>query len=544
MIYHASNYPLFTSKDAPKDFDTKSARYLYRAGFIRKVAKGIYTFMPLGMRVLNRIIKIIKEEMDRIGFEVSLPVVQPDFLWKKSGRWNKYGDELVRFRDRANSWYCIAPTAEELITWIFSNELSYKDLPKLFYQIGIKFRDELRPRFGIQRSREFLMKDAYSFHATKEELDDFYEKVLDTYRKIFDRIGVEYEVIHASTGTIGGSISHEFVVKKLSENFSGEVEYVGCSCGYRANIEVAEFKPVEENENMLPKAEVYTPGLKTVEDVSKFLNEPPEKFLKSMLYEINGEDVLLLVRGNREINENFLTKFGSFKLKTDFGDVPVGFLGPAGSKYRIIADNEIKYGRNFITGANKNDYHVKNINPGRDFEAEYMSLSYVKEGDLCKCGRKLEFNKAVEVGHIFKLMDLYSKSIEAYFLDAKGNRRPFYMGCYGIGVSRILSAVIEQVYDLKKMFWPRRIAPFDAVIIEIKKRLKYNFDTKLDIIIDDRPIRPGVKFNDWDLIGVPVKVISGEKEKIEVRVLNDVFYISENEFEGFLRKLEAGSLVY
>ncbi|MCS7184596.1 MAG: proline--tRNA ligase, partial [bacterium] len=264
MIFYASKYPLLTSKQAPKDFDTKSAKYLYRSGFIRKVSSGIYTFLPLAKRVIEKVERIVKDELDKIGFELILPVVQPDVLWKRTGRWFRYGEELLRFKDRKGAEFCIAPTAEELITWIFSTELSYKDLPKLFYQIGVKFRDELRPRFGIQRAREFIMKDAYSFHASTRELDEFYDLVLNTYKNIFNRIGLEYDIIEASTGAIGGSVSHEFVVKENTNDFSGEALYVVCSlCGYKANIEVAVFEPKRSDEELLDLVEVYTPGLTT-----------------------------------------------------------------------------------------------------------------------------------------------------------------------------------------------------------------------------------------------------------------------------------------
>ncbi|MDR1684741.1 MAG: proline--tRNA ligase, partial [Elusimicrobiota bacterium] len=477
-----TQYYLPTLKEAPKDADITSAKLMLRAGLIRKTASGIYEWLPLGMRVVKKIENIIRQELDAAGCcEVWLPVVQPQELWEESGRWEFYGKELLRFKDRKGAGFCLAPTAEEVITRLVGKDVSsYKQLPFCLYQFGTKFRDEIRPRFGVMRAREFYMKDGYSFAADDMDADMWYQRMYDAYTKIFQRIGFKFQAVEADTGAIGGNFSHEFMV--LADN--GENAISVCKCGYSANTEKTEVKAPEaakyDAKDLLEPQEVATPNVTSVKDVCDFLSRPQEQLIKMLLYVADGKPVAVLMRGEDELNEIKLQKLlGAQTLEKAQQEVyeqttgsVLGFAGPAGFKEKnpqakLIADNHIKAVYNGITGGNKKDVHILNITPERDFKVDiYADLKLAAQGDSCpRCGCGFDFTRGIEVGHTFKLGTKYSAAMGAGFLDENQNQKPMIMGCYGIGVTRVLAAAIEQSHDENGIIWPAAISPFDICLI-------------------------------------------------------------------------------
>ncbi|MBK8574857.1 MAG: proline--tRNA ligase [Elusimicrobia bacterium] len=529
-----SRYLLPTLKDLPSDADTVSARLMLRSGMIRKVASGLYEWLPVGLRVLRKVERIVREEMDRAGGqEVWLPVVQPKDLWEETGRWQLYGREMLRIKDRKDTEFCLAPTAEEVITDLVRREVrSYRELPLLLYQFGTKFRDEIRPRFGVMRAREFYMKDGYSFHADEASAEATYRDILAAYTRIFTRCGLKFRPVEADTGSIGGNFSHEFMV--LAE--TGEEFIASCpACGYAANVERAECLPPEQPpaEPLLPIEEVPTVGVGAVDAVAKLLGAPKEKFIKTVFYMADGKPVVALLRGDRDINEHKFKRFLNAKTLFKAGDdvyrqvagCEPGFAGPLNLKAMLVADASVMGLVNGISGANKTDFHLRNVTPGRDFVPDQVGdIRMVVEKDPCpKCKSALCFFKGIEVGHAFKLGTKYSTSMNAGFLSEKGTKSPFIMGCYGIGVSRVVAAAIEQSNDANGIVWPESLAPFDVLILPMNvaeprlmdaaERLEKELVAAgLDVLVDDRDQRAGVKFKDADLGGIPWRITVGEKK--------------------------------
>ena len=530
-----------TLREAPNDADTVSAKLMLRSGMIRKLASGIYEWLPLGLKVLKKVEQVIREEMNAInGHEVWLPLLLPKELWEETGRWGLYGKELFRLKDRKDSEFCLGPTHEEVITDLVRREVrSYRQLPLMLYQFGTKFRDEIRPRFGVMRAREFYMKDAYSFHADEKDLEKYYIEVRDAYKKICDRCGFKYRAVEASSGLIGGSFSHEFMV--LAE--TGEEEIVWCSCGYGANINKAECKKEEVKTSEKPEAlkEVHTPGKMSVKDVSEFLKADAKKFIKSLIYEADSQPVMVLVRGDYDINETKVMsvleaqeiRLAGAELVKEVSGAETGFAGPVNlkKKIKIIADLSVEGLVNAVSGANKTDHHFTNINIGRDFTPDLVAdLRLVRRGDKClSCGKEFEFSRGIEVGHIFKLGLKYSKAMNATYLDEKGKDNLMVMGCYGIGVSRILAATIEQSNDENGIIWPVQIAPYKVVVVGVNwadeqtRKVAEDLYAKLnsegiETLLDDRDERAGIKFKDADLIGIPYRITVGERNLKENKV--------------------------
>ncbi len=524
-----------TLKEPPSDAEVISHQLLLRAGMIRKVAQGIYTYLPLGLRVINKIENIIREEMNNVGaIELQLPLVLPSELWMDSGRWDIYGKELLRFKDRNDRWFCLGPTHEEAITDLVKKEVrSYKQLPLNLYQIQVKFRDEIRPRFGLMRGREFIMKDGYSFHEDDASAEETYNRMYEAYNRIFSRCGLKFRAVEADTGAIGGSFSHEFMV--LAD--TGEEVIFSCNtCNYAANLEKAE-RGVEEGKNKVPSAgreleKVYTPGKKTVEEVSKFLNLPPSRLIKTIILKTENGPVALLLRGDREVNLIKFKNITGFK-NVEFADeetiekatgAPLGFAGPVGLKVKKFADYEIAGMNGMASGANEKDYHYINIDVERDIEIDmFGDFRNVVNGDPCpRCASgKLTASRGIEVGHIFKLGKKYSSAMKATFLDREGKEREFVMGCYGIGVGRLMAAAVEQSHDDKGIIWPVSIAPYTVVIMPVNwkddtQRLMAEklyielLHNNIEVILDDRDVSPGVKFMDADLIGYPLRIVVGQ----------------------------------
>jgi prolyl-tRNA synthetase len=522
-----------TLREAPSDADIISAKLMIRAGMIRKLGAGLYEFLPLGLRVLRKVEKIIREEMERAGGqEIVLPLLFPKDLWVETGRWNIYGKELFRLKDRKSAEFCLSPTAEEGITDLVRKDVkSYKQLPFMLYQFGTKFRDEIRPRFGVMRSREFLMKDAYSFHTDEADLEKYYKIMFDAYTNICVRCGFKFRAVEAASGAIGGSFSHEFMI--LAD--TGEEEIVWCDCGYGANGEKAECLQIEESaEEMLPLKEIQTPNVKTIAEAAEFLNASPKKFIKTLIYMADGKPVAVLVRGGYEVNEVKLqTLLGANEvLLADEQNVisitnaPVGFAGPIGLKnIKIIADLSVISISNTVAGANKKDFHIKNVNYKRDYTADIAAdIRKVTQGDICpRCKKKiLKFSRGIEIGHTFKLGTKYSQAMNAVYLASNGEEKPIVMGCYGIGVTRIIAAMIEQSHDENGIIWTNGIAPFEVAVVPVnyadestKKAADYIYEKLsqkgIDVLIDDRDERAGIKFKDADLIGIPYRITIGEK---------------------------------
>lgn len=529
-----------TLREAPADAEVVSHRLLLRAGFIRKVAAGVYNYLPLSMRVLKKIERIIREEMDRHGGqELLMPIVQPAELWQESGRWDVYGPELFRLKDRHDRDFALGPTHEEVITTLVRGEVSsYKQLPLLLYQIQNKYRDERRPRFGLMRGREFIMKDLYSFDRDEKGLDQSYMKMHEAYTRIFQRCGLRFRPVEADSGAIGGSETHEFMV--LAE--SGEASVLFCengSCDYAANVERAaqNSAPDKAKESLNKLTEKETPECRTVEEVTLSLGIPPQKIIKTLLYETDAEVVAVLVRGDREVNEiKLLNLLGCLRVELA-GENTIkkatgasrGFSGPVGLKgVRIIADLEVVAMTNAAAGANRDNFHYLNVNPVRDFTIDITAdVRMVETGEPCpRCGRKLEEARGTEVGQIFKLGVKYSKLLGATYLDESGKAKPIIMGCYGIGVTRTMAAAIEQNNDRDGIIWPAAIAPFHAVVVPVNTKdsgqaaLAENIYERLtsagiETLLDDRPERAGVKFKDADLIGYPLRITVGSKAMSE-----------------------------
>jgi len=530
-----SRYYLFTTREVPSDAEVVSHRLMIRAGMIKKQAAGIYSYLPFGWRSLAKLTAIVRRELDRKdACELSMPAVQPAELWRESGRWEDMGPELLRLADRNGRDFCFAPTAEEVITDIVRHDVrSYKQLPLNLYQIQEKFRDEIRPRFGLMRGREFLMKDAYSFHADAASLDATYEDMRDAYCRIFSACELEYSMVEADTGAIGGSASHEFMVLART----GESAIVSCpSCGYAANTEKATAGelPAPLAGDPAPMEEVATPGMKSVAEVAGFLGVEPSQVVKTLLYTSEKEElVAVAIRGDREINEIKLGRHLGVLYPVLASDTeveratgaPVGFAGPAGlAGVRLIVDRSAAPLVNFVCGANRADAHFKNANWGRDAEvAETADLMLVGGGDPCpRSGDALVLSRGIEVGHIFKLGDKYSVAMGCNYLDDQGRAQPMIMGCYGLGIGRTVAAAIEQNHDDDGIIWPRPLAPFEVLLIALnpqdeevmetaEKLYRELLDRGVDVLFDDRRERPGVKFKDADLIGVPLRVVVGKK---------------------------------
>ncbi len=530
-----TQYLMPTTKETPSDAEVVSHRLMLRGGFIQKVASGIYTYLPAGLRVLRKVERILREEMDRAGAqEVLMPAVIPSELWKESGRWDAYGKELLRFKDRADREFCLGPTHEEVVTDLVRRLVrSYRQLPLNLYQIQDKFRDEIRPRFGLMRGREFFMKDAYSFDADEEGAKESYRKMYEAYCRIFRRMGLDFRAVEADTGNIGGSSSHEFMV--IAD--SGEDAIVSCaSCSYGANVEKAECPVPAEgtvgSRDAGAARKVETPEKRTIEEVSGFLGIAPGALIKTLLFETSVGNVAVLVSGAHEINE--------IKVKNRLGaewvrlaeeptvravtGAPSGFAGPVGLAVRTIADHSVRSIASGATGANEKDAHLVDVVPGRDFSPEaYADLRMVREGDPCpRCGAELRVSRGIEVGHVFRLGTKYSEKLHAVCLDADGREQVVAMGCYGIGVGRTAAAAIEQHHDGDGMVWPISIAPFEVTIIPVNVKnadvaaaaetLAAGLDAKgVEVLLDDREERPGIKFKDADLVGIPVRVTLGEK---------------------------------
>jgi len=527
---------LSTLKETPADAEVASHRLMLRAGLIRQLARGIYTWMPIGLRVLRKVEAIVREEMNAAGaIELAMPAVQPAELWQESGRWDLYGPDMLRIKDRHKRDYCFGPTHEEVISDVVRQEVkSYRQLPLNFYQIQTKFRDEIRPRFGVMRSREFMMKDAYSFHPDKASLDVTYQAMYDCYSRIFTRLGLKFRAVAADTGSIGGTGSHEFHV--LADSGEDAIAYCPAS-DYAANVELAEAvapaAPRPAARDTLKK--VHTPGVKTIADLCAFLKIPAERTVKAVVVDgADGQPVLLMVRGDHELNLIKAGKLEQLKqpvafsspdaIRKLFGADP-GSLGPVSFKGKVIADRTVAHMADFVIGANENDQHYTGANVMRDFpEPAIADLRNVVAGDASPDGKgELQLLRGIEVGHIFQLRDKYSKAMKLTFLDENGKPKVPEMGCYGIGVSRIVAAAIEQNHDERGIIFPRALAPFElaltpiglgksAQVRETAERLYGELTaTGMDVLLDDRDERPGVMFADMELIGIPHRVTIGER---------------------------------
>lgn len=528
-----SNMLVSTLREVPAEAEIDSHKLMLRAGMIRKMAAGIYNYMPIGLKVLKNIEEIVREEMNTAGAQEFLAsAVLPAELWQESGRWDVYGDEMFRLKDRNNRHFCLGPTHEEVFTDIARNEIkSYKQLPVNLYQIQTKYRDERRPRFGIMRSREFIMKDAYSFDKDQAGLDVSYDKMHDAYVKIFNRCGIDAKCVEADSGAIGGANSAEFMVKSEV----GEDDVVFCSaCDYAANIEKAEATPEKaEVEELLEMEKVATPDSRGIYEVSEFLKVSPKKTVKLLMFNVDGKIVGVVVRGDREVNEvkvaNAAQASGDIIMAsneeyTKATNCEPGFGGPVGIKVDLLlVDEEVANMYNMILGANETGYHLKNVNYGRDFEGVVGDFRKIESGEKCpKCGSEVTIARGTEVGHIFKLGTKYSAAMNATFIDENGKNVPFVMGCYGIGVTRTMASIIEQHHDENGIIWPLSVAPYHVSVIpvNIKDEAQIKIANKLydelrkigvDAILDDRNERPGVKFKDSELIGIPMRVTVGKK---------------------------------
>ncbi|GAA0241705.1 proline--tRNA ligase [Marinomonas primoryensis] len=539
----ASNYLFSTLREAPTDAVVTSHQLMVRAGMIRQISKGLYTWLPTGLKVFRKVEHIVRDEMEKAGsLEVMMPGVQPAELWQETGRWQKYGAELLRLKDRHGRDYCLGPTHEEVITELARNELtSYKQLPMNFFQIQTKFRDEVRPRFGVMRSREFCMKDAYSFHVGAESLQQTYDVMHQAYCNVFDRIGLDYRPVRADTGSIGGAFSHEFHV--LADSGEDDIAFSDSS-DFAANIELAEAVCLKEKADAPTQAltEVFTPDCKTIQKVAEFLKLDVTSTVKTMLVKAIDENkqptiVALVLRGDHNINEIKVEKLSGLVVPFEFADendivakigCAPGSIGPKDLKekgIRVIADRSAAVMSDFCAGANKDDYHFTGLNWERDCaEFEIADIRNVVEGDPSPDGQgTIAIKRGIEVGHIFQLGQQYAEALKATVLDENGKAQVMHMGCYGIGVSRIVAAAIEQNYDDKGILWPESIAPFDIAIIAMNydkseavrtecDRLYTELKAKgLDVLLDDRKERPGVKFADCELLGIPHRLVVGDK---------------------------------
>nr|WP_320115387.1 proline--tRNA ligase [uncultured Desulfuromonas sp.] len=529
-----TEYLLPTLKENPADAEIVSHQLMMRAGMIRKVAAGIYTYLPLGLRSIRKVEQIVREEMDRAGaMELLMPMVVPAGLWEESGRWEQYGKELLRIKDRKETEFCLGPTHEEVITDVVRGTVrSYRQLPLNLYQIQGKFRDEIRPRFGLMRGREFIMKDAYSFDLEDAGADTAYEKMYQAYQRIFKRCGLKFRAVEADTGNIGGSSSHEFMV--LAE--SGEDAIVSCDqCDYAANVEKAQMRqevtPGGEGQAELQK--IDTPERKTIAEVAEFFDMEQSRLIKTLLVQTDsGEHLAVLLRGDRELNEIKLCRYLDCLEVVMLGDAaveeltgaPVGFAGPVGLNCRILADLEVQSMMDAVIGANEKDVHYMGANPGRDFSVEaYADLRQAQAGDGCpRCEGTLQMWRGIEVGHVFKLGTKYSEALGATVLNAEGKESPLVMGCYGIGIGRTVAAAIEQNHDDHGVIFPMPIAPFQVIITLLNPKdeqvmqagselYQQLLEAGIEVLLDDRDERPGSKFKDAELIGIPIRVTVGNR---------------------------------
>ena len=538
-----------TLREVPSDADVVSQQLMLRAGFMRKVANGLYSFLPLGWRSIKKIEAIIREEMDRSGAqEVMMPILQPADIWKESGRWNAYGAEMMRINDRHDVEYCLGPTHEEMITTLVKNEInSYRQLPVNLYQIQSKFRDERRPRYGLMRSREFIMKDGYSFDIDDAAADVSYKTMYDAYSRIFTRCGLTFRPVEADSGAIGGSNTHEFMA--IAE--AGEADIIHCSaCDYAANIEIGKPGIMKQVEEALKELEVVdTPQASTIEAVAEMLNLPLEKTIKAVVYAIEDKVILAMVRGDHDVNEVAVQHAVNGSVEPEMATpeqlekvgLTAGFISPVGLKqtddFAIVVDESVMETYNVCGGANKADAHYININPKRDFNTEDIIVAPIRlitKDDVCpECHSPLEYSKGIEVGQVFMLGTKYSESLQATYLDQNGRPNAMVMGCYGIGVSRTLAAAIEQYHDENGIIWPRAIAPFEVVIVPINAKDEALMSTstsiydtllnnKVDVLLDDRKDRAGVKFKDADLIGYPLRITVSkntlDSNEVEIRI--------------------------
>lgn len=529
-----SHYFVPTLRDVPSDAEVKSHQLMLRAGLIRQLASGIYTYLPFGYKAIKKVADIVREEMDRAGAqELLMPAIQPAELWQQSKRWEGYGPNMMRVTDRHDREFALGPTHEEVVTTLVRDEVkSYKKLPINLYQIQTKFRDEYRPRFGILRGREFMMKDAYSFDATEEGLDVSYQAMYNAYHRIFARCGLNFRSVEADSGAIGGDVNHEFMV--LTDIGEDTIAYC-TSCSYAANVERAEivYKSIKSDAALEELRKVSTPGIRTVAGQAEYMNIPISSIIKCVLFDVDGEPVLVLVRGDHEVNEAKVKNYfgaemiemaSEEQIQQIFGTKP-GFVGPIGiNTIKIIADHAVQDMVNASTGANEDDMHYAGVNPSRDFTVQaYADLRNIQEGDSCpKCGSDMEFARGIEVGHVFKLGTKYSEVLGAVFQDENGQQKAMLMGCYGIGVSRTVAAIVEQHNDEHGIIWPKEIAPFlvhlvpvnyedddqRALANELYDQLR---EMKVDVLLDDRKERVGVKFKDSDLIGIPLRVVIGKR---------------------------------
>ena len=538
-----------TLREVPSDADVVSQQLMLRAGFMRKTANGLYSFLPLGWRSIKKIEAIVREEMDRASAqEIMMPILQPAEIWKESGRWNAYGAEMMRINDRHDNEFCLGPTHEEMITTLVKNEInSYRQLPVNLYQIQSKFRDERRPRYGLMRSRELIMKDAYSFDVDEAGLDESYKSMYDAYTRIFTRCGLTFRPVEADSGAIGGSGTHEFMA--IAE--AGEADIVYCTkCDYAANIEIGKPGIMKQDEEVLHELSVVdTPNASSIEAVADMLNLPLHKTIKAVVFSIDGKVVLAIVRGDHEVNEVAVQHAVLGAVEPEMATpeelekvgLTAGFISPIGLKqteeFAIVVDESVMETYNVCGGANKKDAHYVNINPKRDFNVEDIIVAPIRlitKDDVCpKCGGALEHAKGIEVGQVFKLGTKYSEALQATFLDQNGRPNPMIMGCYGIGVSRTLAAAIEQYHDENGIIWPRSIAPFEAVIVPINAKDEALMSTSqtiytalqnagVDVLLDDRKDRAGVKFKDADLIGYPLRITVSkntlENNEVEIQI--------------------------
>lgn len=555
-----------TLREAPSDAEVDSQKLMLRSGLIRKNAAGVYNFMPLGLKVLKKVENIIRQEMNSAGAEEILAsALIPSELWKESGRWEVFGPEMFKLKDRNEREFCLGPTHEEVFTDIAREMInSYKQLPVTLYQIQTKFRDERRPRYGVIRSREFIMKDAYSFDAEESGLNKSYQAMYDAYNKIFNRCKLNFSSVQADSGAMGGSGSAEFMV----QSEIGEDDIVFCKeCSYAANIERAAAAPKKsDSQELKALSKLKTPAVKTIEELTDFLNLQAYKFAKTLIYNADGKIVVVMVRGDRQVNETKVSNAVGGAVSLGLADedmvkkatnAEIGYAGPIGiNADYLLVDEEVTLINNMIVGANEENYHFINVNYGRDFKGTVGDFRNVNESDRCPiCGGAIHIRRGIEVGHIFKLGTKYSKALRAEFIDDEGNKKPLIMGCYGIGINRTLAAIIEQHHDDRGIIWPLSVAPYQVIVIpavmkneavvdaaeEMYSKL---MDDGIEVIIDDRNERAGVKFNDADLIGIPIRITVGNKitqgeveiklrneEKVEVLKVEDVL----NTIKGLYR---------
>ncbi|MBF2260574.1 proline--tRNA ligase [Staphylococcus capitis] len=553
-----------TMREVPAEAEALSHRLLLKAGLIKQSTSGIYSYLPLATRVLNNISNIVREEMESIdAVEILMPALQQAELWEESGRWGAYGPELMRLKDRNGREFALGPTHEEVVTSLVRDELkSYKRLPLTLFQIQSKYRDEKRPRFGLLRGREFIMKDAYSFHADEESLDATYQDMYNAYSKIFKRVGINARPVVADSGAIGGNHTHEFMA--LSEIGEDTIVYSNES-DYAANIEKAEviYHPSEKHTETAELSKIETPNVKTAQELADFLNRPLDEIVKTMIFKVDGEFIMILIRGHHELNDVKLKAyFGTENVEMASQDEIVnlvganpGSLGPIHNKeIKIYADNYVKDLNNLVIGANEDGYHYVNANVERDFNIdEYDDFRFILEGEMLSDGSgKAQFAEGIEVGQVFKLGTKYSEAMNATFLDNQGKAQPLIMGCYGIGISRTLSAIVEQNNDDNGIIWPKSVTPFDLHLItinpkkddqrELGDQLYDQLNGKFDILYDDRKERAGVKFNDADLIGLPLRVVVGKRAEegiveVKQRLNGESEEIHVNDLENYLKDL-------